>query len=109
MGKRGGGEGAELQLSAEPARVSVCRAERESAARGDVADLWIEAFGRVQDALEDAAALEVHQGPFETGMLGWRKALRLLLALAQQRFGARRRFLGLRHCCRREEAHDNPQ
>src|SRR6185503_17041016 len=52
-------------------------------------------FGRIQDALEDPAALEVHQDPLEPALLRRREVQCLLLALTMQRLGARRRLLSL--------------
>ena len=95
VGERRGDEAAELQLPVEPSGISVSGTERESAPSRDVADLRIEPFGGIQDALENPAALEVYQDPLEAALLRRREVQCLLFALTLQRLGARRRVLSV--------------
>jgi hypothetical protein len=55
-------------LASKETRVPVSRPERETAAARNLTDAWIDAFGGVQDALEEPAALEIEQRAFELAL-----------------------------------------
>jgi len=92
--QRDGGEGAEVGVAAEQPDMAIAGADREPAARGDVADLRIDPLGRVEQPLEEAAGLEVEQQPLEARPFRRLERLRLLLPFEAQRLGAAGWILG---------------